>query len=148
MKAKFTLIVAAFSALLALTACGGGGSSSANPSTSQPTALTKTDTVVGTGTAAAVGNTITVYYTGYLYNSNVSDFKGAKFDGTVSGSPATFTLASGSLIEGWVQGVPGMKVGGKRTIIFPASLGYGASGQGSIPGGAGLVFDIELVAVK
>ncbi len=148
MKAKFPLI-AAFCALLALTACGGGGSDSpATPSTSQPAALTKTDTVVGTGTTAAVGNTITVYYTGYLYNASASDFKGTKFDGTTAGSPATFALASGSLIEGWVQGVPGMKVGGKRTIIFPASLGYGAQGQGSIPGNSGLVFDIELVAVK
>lgn len=151
MKVSSYTLIAAFSAILALSACGGGGDSAAtpNPSTSQPTALTKTDTVVGTGAIAAVGNTITVHYSGYLYNSTLPDFKGAKFDGTTSaGGPATFALASGSLIEGWVQGVPGMKVGGKRTIVFPASLGYGAAGQGSIPGNTGLVFDIELVAVK
>ncbi len=151
MKASSYTLIAAFSAILALTACGGGGESATTPppSTSQPTALTKTDTVVGTGTTAAVGSTITVHYSGYLYNSNATDFKGTKFDGTtVAGGPATFALASGSLIEGWVQGVPGMKVGGKRTIVFPASLGYGAQGQGSIPGNSGLVFDIELVAVK
>lgn len=150
MKVSSYTLIAAFSAILALTACGGGGDSAQpNPSTSQPTALTKTDTVIGTGAAAAVGNTITVHYSGYLYNSNAADFKGAKFDGTTTANgPATFALASGSLIEGWVQGVPGMKVGGKRTIIFPASLGYGAAGNGSIPGNSGLVFDIELVAVK
>ena len=90
-----------------------------------------------------------MHYSGYLYNSNATDFKGTKFDGTTTEKgPATFALASGSLIEGWVQGVPGMKVGGKRTIVFPASLGYGAQGQGSSPGNSGLVFDIELVAVK
>ncbi len=148
MKASYALI-AAFTALMTLSACGGGGDSS-TPATSsaQPTALTKTDTVVGTGATAAVGNTITVNYSGYLYDASKTDFKGTKFDGTAANSPATFVLASGSLIEGWVQGVPGMKVGGKRTIIFPASLGYGSTGQGSIPPNAGLVFDIELVAVK
>ncbi len=150
MKASSYTLIAAFTAILALTACGGGGDSASTPppSTSQPTALTKTDTVIGTGATAAVGNTITVKYSGYLYNSNVTDFKGTKFDGTTGDATATFALASGSLIEGWVQGVPGMKVGGKRTIVFPASLGYGAQGQGTIPGNAGLVFDIELVAVK
>lgn len=148
MKASYPLI-AAFAALMTLSACGGGGDATPPVSTVQPTALTKTDTVVGTGAAAAVGNTITVNYSGYLYDANKADFKGTQFDGTtVAQGPATFVLASGSLIDGWVQGVPGMKVGGKRTIIFPASLGYGTSGFGKIPPNAGLVFDIELVAVK
>jgi FKBP-type peptidyl-prolyl cis-trans isomerase FkpA len=147
MKLKLPLI-AAFVAVLGLTACGGGGGygSSAGATVSSPLALTKTDTVVGTGTAAAVGKQITVNYTGWLYNSAAADFKGAKFD---AGTGATFTLASGSLIEGWVQGIPGMKVGGKRTLLIPSSLGYGAAGSGAtIPPNSGLVFEVELTAVN
>ncbi|MBC7454072.1 MAG: FKBP-type peptidyl-prolyl cis-trans isomerase [Massilia sp.] len=140
-------LIAAFVALLGLSACGGGASGTiVGVSVSSPATLSKIDTVPGTGAAAAVGSKITVNYTGWLYNSAASDFKGAKFD---SNSAMTFTLASGSLIEGWVQGIPGMKVGGKRTLLIPSSLGYGASGSGaSIPPNSGLVFDIELTAVN
>jgi FKBP-type peptidyl-prolyl cis-trans isomerase FkpA len=145
MKFKLPLI-AAFVAVLGLTACGGGGSgASGGVPVSSPAALTKTDTVVGTGATAAVGSKIAVNYTGWLYNASAADFKGAKFD---SGTGASFTLASGSLIEGWVQGIPGMKVGGKRTLLIPASLGYGANGAGSIPPNSGLVFEVELVGVQ
>jgi FKBP-type peptidyl-prolyl cis-trans isomerase FkpA len=146
MKFKLPLI-AAFVAVLGLTACGGGsGDSTAGIVVSSPASLVKTDTVVGTGADAVVGKTITVNYTGWLYNASATDFKGTKFD---SGTAATFTLASGSLIEGWVQGVAGMKVGGKRTLLIPSSLGYGASGSGAtIPPNSGLVFEVELTAVK
>lgn len=148
MKLKLPLI-AAFVAVLGLTACGGGGSSDAAGSgttVSSPLTLTKTDTVVGTGADAAVGKRITVNYTGWLYNSAAADFKGTKFD---SGSAITFTLASGSLIEGWIQGIPGMKVGGKRTLLIPSSLGYGPGGFGAaIPPNSGLVFEVELTAVN
>jgi FKBP-type peptidyl-prolyl cis-trans isomerase FkpA len=146
MKLKLPLI-AAFVALLGLTACGGGGSDSgAGTTVSSPLALTKSDTVVGTGTVAALGNQITVNYTGWLYNSAAADFKGTQFE---TNSGVTFTLASGSLIEGWVQGIPGMKKGGKRTLLIPSGMAYGASGSGSkIPPNSGLVFEIELVDVK
>ena len=148
---KLTLpLTAALVALLGLSACGG---SSGNPSgstaaltVSSPQTLAKIDTVPGSGASAVVGKRITVNYTGWLYNSAASDFKGTKFD---SGNGVSFTLASGSLIEGWVQGIPGMQVGGKRTLLIPSSLGYGASGSGSaIPPNSGLVFDVELTAIN
>jgi FKBP-type peptidyl-prolyl cis-trans isomerase FkpA len=144
MKLKFPL-VAAFAAILSLSACGGGGGdSSNNVAVANPAALTKTDTVVGTGAEAATTKTATVNYTGWLYSDTAADHKGNKFDsGTFS-----FVVGAGTVIKGFDQGVQGMKVGGKRTVLIPSSLGYGASGSGSIPPNAGLVFDIELTAVK
>ena len=143
MKLKLPLI-AAFVALLGLSACG-GGSSGSTVTVSSPATLVITNPVTGTGAAAAVGSKITVNYTGWLYNSAAADFHGTKFD---SNTAITFTLASGNLIEGWVQGIPGMKVGGKRTLLIPSSLGYGASASGQVPANSGLVFDIELTAVN
>lgn len=144
MKLKFPLI-AAFVAVLSLTACGGGGSSSSSGITvSSPAALTKTEITVGTGAEATTGKNATVTYTGWLYNASATDFKGAKFD---SGS-FSFTLGTNAVIPGFEQGVIGMKVGGKRTILIPASLGYGAAGAPGIPGNSGLVFEVELTAVK
>lgn len=144
MKLKFPLI-AAFVAVLSLAACGGGSSSSSsNTTVASPAALTKTDTTVGTGAEATAGKTVTVTYTGWLYTTSSADFKGAKFD---SGS-FSFTIGAGGVIAGFDQGVTGMKVGGKRTVLIPASLGYGASGTQGIPPNSGLVFDIELTAVK
>jgi FKBP-type peptidyl-prolyl cis-trans isomerase FkpA len=145
MKLKLPLI-AAFVAVLGLTACGGGGGSGSDSGikVESPATLVKTDTVVGTGADAVAGVTASVKYTGYLYTTSVASFKGAQFD---SGS-FDFKVGAGSVIPGFDQGVTGMKVGGKRTVLIPSSLGYGASGQGSIPPNAGLVFDIELTAVK
>jgi FKBP-type peptidyl-prolyl cis-trans isomerase FkpA len=145
MKLKLPLI-AAFVALLSLTACGGGssGSTAAISSANNPAALTKTDTVVGTGAEATNGKTVSVKYTGWLYNGSAANFKGTQFD---TGSFA-FVLGSGQVIAGFDQGVLGMKVGGKRTVLIPSSLGYGASGTNGIPGNAGLVFDIEVTAVQ
>lgn len=148
MKLKFPLI-AAFVAVLGLSACGGGSGSAGGTAAvvSSPQTLTKSDIgAPGTGADAVVGKRITVNYTGWLYNSAAADFKGAKFD---NGTAVSFTLASGSLIEGWVQGIPGMKVGGKRTLLIPSSLGYGAGGSApSIPPNSGLVFEVELTAVN
>jgi FKBP-type peptidyl-prolyl cis-trans isomerase FkpA len=144
MKLKFPLI-AAFVAVLSLSACGGGGSdSSSNVVVANPAAFTKTDTVVGTGAEASSGKTATVTYTGYLYSTTATGNKGTKFDG----GSFSFQVGSNTTIKGFDQGVEGMKVGGKRTVLIPSSLGYGASGSGSIPPNAGLVFDIELTAVK
>ncbi len=145
MKFKLPLI-AAFVAMLSLTACGGGSNATTTTTASdQPTVLTKTDTVVGTGADAVAGKTATVTYTGYLYSSTAAGNKGTKFDsGTFS-----FVLASGTVIPGFDQGVTGMKVGGQRTVIIPASLGYGAAGSGTaIPANSGLVFDITLTAIQ
>lgn len=144
MKLKFPLI-AAFVAVLSLTACGGGGDAGGSSAVvANPDALTKTDTVVGTGAEAVATKTATVTYTGWLYSATAADHKSTKFD---SGS-FSFVVGAGTVIKGFDQGVTGMKVGGKRTVLIPSSLGYGTAGQGAIPPNAGLVFDIELTAVK
>jgi FKBP-type peptidyl-prolyl cis-trans isomerase FkpA len=144
MKLSFPL-AAVFAALLSLTACGGGSDSgNSNVVVANPAAFTKTDTVVGTGTEAVNGKKATVTYTGWLYSTTAAGNKGAQFD---SGS-FSFTLGAKEVIDGFDQGVVGMKVGGKRTLLIPSNLGYGASGKGSIPPNAGLVFEVTLTAVQ
>jgi peptidylprolyl isomerase len=105
--------------------------------------LEKTDIKVGEGAEAKEGSTITVKYKGTLQDGTV-------FDSTEKqgGEPATFELAQGKLIDGWVQGIPGMKVGGQRKLVIPPDLAYGEQGQGSIPPNSTLIFEIELVAVQ
>jgi FKBP-type peptidyl-prolyl cis-trans isomerase FkpA len=142
MKLKYPLI-AAFVAMLSLTACG-GGSSSSNVAVSSPAALSTIDSVVGTGTQAVNGKNVTVTYTGWLYSDTAAEHKGAQFD---SGS-FSFLLGAGQVVPGFDQGVVNMKVGGKRTILIPSNLGYGALGKGSIPPNSGLVFDVQLTAVQ
>jgi hypothetical protein len=120
-----------------------------NPANAQPARLTVTDTVIGAGNAAVAGQTLTVNYTGWLYDPNAPGFKGKQFDSSSGHSAFSFTLGAGMVIQGWDQGMAGMKVGGKRTLLIPSNLGYGTSGAGaSIPGNAALVFDVELVSVK
>jgi FKBP-type peptidyl-prolyl cis-trans isomerase len=99
------------------------------------------DIQVGTGAEAVPGKTVSVFYTGKLADGTV-------FDSNVGQDPMSFTVAAGQMIPGFDQGVQGMKVGGKRTITIPPSLGYGAQGQGAIPPNATLIFDVELVDVK
>ena len=105
------------------------------------------DTKVGTGAEAVAGKTVEVHYTGWL---NDSGKRGKKFDSSVDkGKPFTFPLGAGMVIKGWDEGVAGMKVGGKRTLMIPANLGYGARGAGSaIPPNADLIFDVELLGVN
>ena len=99
----------------------------------------------GTGPTAK-GKTATVHYTGWLYTNGQ---KGTKFDSSVGGEPFSFPVGAGRVIKGWDEGVAGMKVGGKRTLIIPPALGYGAAGAGGvIPPNATLMFDVELLAVK
>ncbi len=104
------------------------------------------DTVIGSGPEAVAGNKVKVHYTGWLYND---DTQGAKFDSSKDrGDPFVFSLGAGMVIKGWDEGVAGMKVGGARTLILPAALGYGARGAGGvIPGNATLKFDVELLGV-
>ncbi|MFA5811224.1 MAG: FKBP-type peptidyl-prolyl cis-trans isomerase [bacterium] len=105
------------------------------------------DTKVGTGTVATAGKTVLVDYTGWLDESGK---KGKKFDSSLDrNQPFSFKLGGGMVIKGWDEGVAGMKVGGKRTLMIPASLGYGARGAGAaIPPNANLIFDVELLDVK
>ena len=100
----------------------------------------------GTG-ATAAGKTATVHYTGWLYTNGQ---KGQKFDSSLDrGDPFSFPVGGGRVIKGWDEGVAGMKVGGKRTLIIPPEMGYGARGAGGvIPPNATLMFDVELLAVK
>ena len=105
-----------------------------------------TDTKAGTGAEARKGQTVTVHYTGWLYNNGV---QGAKFDSSRDRKdPFKFPLGSGMVIKGWDEGVAGMKVGGQRTLIIPSEMGYGARGAGGvIPPNATLKFDVELLGV-
>ena len=114
------------------------------------TALQVTDTVVGSGTTAVAGTSVTVHYTGWLYDATAADHKGNKFDSSRDrGQPFVFTLGAGAVIAGWDQGVAGMRVGGQRTLVIPPALGYGSAGAGGvIPPNATLVFDVELLGVR
>ncbi len=111
--------------------------------------LIKTDTVVGTGVEALGGSQVQVHYTGWLFDPKAPDQHGAKFDSSVGREPFAFPLGAGRVIKGWDQGVAGMKVGGKRTLVIPSELGYGKRGAGGvIPPDATLIFDVELLGVK
>ena len=106
------------------------------------------DVKAGTGAVAKPGQQVTVNYTGWLYEHGA---RGKKFDSSLDhGTPFTFALGAGNVIPGWDKGVAGMKVGGKRTLIIPSDLGYGAAGtpDGTIPPGATLIFDVEVLKVQ
>ena len=125
--------------LLTLAACGGGGDSATAPSGGGT--LVVEDLVVGTGATAAVGDTVTVNYVGTLTN-------GTKFDSSYdAGKPFSFRIGAGTVIAGWEQGVPGMKVGGKRRLTIPPSLAYGSTARGPIPANSTLLFDVDLVSI-
>ena len=112
-----------------------------------PSGLRIIDVKPGTGPVPQAGQTVTVNYTGWLF---VDGKKGKKFDSSLDhGQPFSFTLGQGQVIKGWDEGLATMHVGGKRTLIIPPDLGYGASGAGGvIPPGATLIFDVDLLAVK
>ncbi len=154
MKFKLPLI-AAFVAMLSLTACGGGSSgSSSSPSSpvaESPATLTYSETVAGTGATVATTSYATIKYTGWLYSASAVDHKGTQFDtGTINpnGMSSNPLYKVTDFVPGFTQGITGAKAGAKRTIYVPGSLGYGAAGiPGKIPANAGLVFDVEIVAV-
>jgi FKBP-type peptidyl-prolyl cis-trans isomerase len=135
---------------LAIVAAGtplGRADAAANQVIEMPNGLKYTDTKTGDGATATPGNKVSVHYTGWLYNNGT---KGTKFDSSVDrGQPFQFTLGAHQVIAGWDEGVAGMKVGGKRTLIIPPELGYGARGAGGvIPPNATLMFDVELLGVQ
>lgn len=112
--------------------------------------LVKEDLELGAGAEVTPGQTAVVHYTGWLYDPSKPEGKGKKFDSSRDhGDTFDFTVGGGQVIRGWDLGVAGMKVGGKRRLIIPAELAYGARGAGGvIPGGATLVFDVELMAIR
>ena len=108
------------------------------------------DVVEGTGDVAKAGDEVSVHYTGWLYDQAAANRRGEKFDSSVDrGQPFVFMLGAGRVIRGWDEGVAGMRVGGKRELLIPADLGYGAKGAGGvIPPGASLVFEVELLDIR
>jgi len=127
--------------LLTLAACGGGNSSDSATTPTGGGTLVVEDLVVGTGATAGVGDTVTVNYVGTLTN-------GTKFDSSYDrGQTFSFRIGAGQVIAGWDQGVPGMKIGGKRRLTIPPSLGYGNQAVGPIPANSTLLFDVDLVSI-
>ncbi len=151
---------------LSFIACGGGEPKAAEPTTAAPasapapapmesqvadvSALSKDDTKAGTGSEARPGMTVSVHYTGWLYDPTAADKRGKKFDSSKDrNEPFEFPLGAGQVIAGWDQGVAGMKVGGTRILTIPSNMGYGARGAGGdIPPNAALLFEVELLGVK
>ena len=140
---------------LALSMMGVGSMTSDDSASAQSAAkpvttasgLQMIDTKVGTGASPRANQTAVVHYTGWLY---VNGTKGKKFDSSVDrNEPFDFPIGQGRVIKGWDEGVATMKIGGKRTLIIPPALGYGARGAGGvIPPNATLMFDVELLGVK
>jgi len=137
-----------------VTAAACGGSSSDTAPTPVDTSyitnlpLTITDVTAGTGAEAATGSRVVMDYYGWLYSATGTENKGTLFDTSLrtGAAPIQFVLGAGSVIQGWEQGIPGMKVGGIRRLIIPPALAYGSTGSsnGAIPPNATLVFDIRL----
>jgi FKBP-type peptidyl-prolyl cis-trans isomerase FkpA len=154
---KYIFVIPLLVTVIALSGCvreaaydatkSEGGKVSGYSTTDAPVAsdsgeLIKEDLVVGTGTEAVSGKAVSVHYTGTLTN-------GTKFDSSKDrNEPFNFTLGAGQVIKGWDAGVAGMKVGGKRKLTIPASMGYGARDMGVIPPNSTLVFEVELLDVK
>jgi FKBP-type peptidyl-prolyl cis-trans isomerase FkpA len=136
----------AFIVAATAAACGGGDSTPSSPTPTPASApFSSTDLVVGGGTTATQGRTVTVSYVGWLYDPTRTDSKGTQFDASNS---FPFILGAGRVIAGWDQGVVGMRVGGTRRLVIPPSLGYGGVANGPIPANSTLVFDIVLLNVS
>lgn len=162
MKQLLSTSVLALTLTLALAACDRAkeAAPAAAPADTTPAApaapaaaaaavpMQKIDTLAGTGKDAVAGKTVVVNYTGWLYEPNAPLHHGAQFDTSIGREPFSFPLGGGQVIKGWDEGVQGMKVGGKRTLIIPASMGYGDGGAGPIPPNATLIFDVELLDVR
>lgn len=160
-------LILACALLVNLASCGGGGSSSSSSGSSASscssgssagsgsasvTALSYTDTVVGTGPAAVDGNTLTVNYTGWLYSATATNFEGTEFGTSNGGAAFSFVLGNsgvGGVIAGWNQGLVGMQAGGTRVLIIPSSLAYGSCPTPGtpIPPNSALVFQVTLNSI-
>ena len=141
------------------TAANPGSTQQATDAPAQPTAQSTApqiqiiDHVVGKGKEATAGSTLLVNYTGWYYKPYAAKQHGRKFDSSLDAgrTPLEFRLGAGMVIKGWDQGMAGMKVGGKRTLIIPSDLAYGKRGSlgpGGIPPDSDLIFDVELLDVK
>jgi peptidylprolyl isomerase len=149
---RATALLALSVTLAGATLLAAGATTPASAQTAGSTMTTASglkieDTKVGTGATPQPGQTCVMHYTGWLYENGA---KGQKFDSSLDrGQPFEFPIGRGRVIKGWDEGVASMKVGGKRTLIIPPELGYGARGAGGvIPPNATLLFEVELLAVK
>lgn len=132
-----------FSIILGLSVCG------AAMAADTPTKLITKTITEGKGTPAKVGDKVYVHYTGWLYDTSAKDNKGKKFDSSLDrGEPFGIRLGQGLVIKGWEEGVPGMKIGEKRTLVIPPEKGYGERGAGdAIPANATLLFEVEMIKI-
>ncbi len=139
--------IAIIAAMAGITTVAPAIAQKAGKTMTTPSGLQTTDSKIGTGALPKTGQICVMHYTGWLYENGA---KGKKFDSSVDrGQPFEFPIGTHRVIAGWDEGVATMKVGGKRTLIIPPELGYGASGAGGvIPPNATLIFDVELLGVK
>ena len=145
---RLALFLVLSTALLA-AACG----ESAPSTPIFPTApFSSTDITIGTGAEAAAGTRLTVNYTGWIYDPLQPQGKGRQFDSSFGRAPLSFVLdaSPAQVIQGWDQGLRGMRVGGLRRLVIPPELGFGSTGAGggAVPPNATLVFDVELLSVQ
>ena len=146
---RTTLAVLLIAAMGAAAACGDDSPDSPTSPTTLPRAeYSQTDLLVGTGTEATNGKRLSVHYTLWMYDPAGSNGKGQQIQTSVGGTPFPFVLGTGAVIAGWDRGVPGMLIGGRRRLVLPPELAYGAAGNPPIPGNATLVFEIELLGVQ
>ena len=147
MRLSSLIVAIALAGPLAVGASTQAAAQAAGSTMTTSSGLQITDTQVGTGATPRPGQICVMHYTGWLY---VNGAKGKKFDSSVDrGQPFEFPIGRHQVIAGWEEGVASMKVGGKRTLIIPPDLGYGARGAGGvIPPNATLIFDVELLGVK
>ncbi|MFA6024788.1 MAG: FKBP-type peptidyl-prolyl cis-trans isomerase [Candidatus Gracilibacteria bacterium] len=132
MKKIFSFLMAA----LLLTSC-------TSMDSSEPvTELQIEDLSIGSGESAKVGDTVEMHYTGTLLDGTVFDSSRPR------GQTFSFTIGAGQVIQGWEEGIPGMNEGGTRKLTIPSDMAYGDSGVGPIPGGATLIFEVELVSIQ
>ena len=129
--------------VLLVAGCNG---TATGPSSTAP--FSRIDLRLGDGVEAAPGKALTVNYTGWLYDPAKTDSKGLQFDTSTTSSAFTFTLGGQQVIQGWDQGLVGMKVGGIRKLVIPSTLAYGGTRNQSIPPFATLVFEVELLGVQ
>ncbi len=143
----FTTVIAIAAVTLTAARFAPAAAQTAGTTMTTPSGLKITDSKVGSGASPKTGQIVVVHYTGWLYENGA---KGKKFDSSVDrGQPFEFPIGTHRVIPGWDEGVATMKVGGKRTLIIPPELGYGARGAGGvIPSNATLIFDVELLGIK
>ncbi len=143
----FTTVIAIAAVTLTAARFAPAAAQTAGTTMTTPSDLKITDSKVGSGASPKTGQIVVVHYTGWLYENGA---KGKKFDSSVDrGQPFEFPIGTHRVIPGWDEGVATMKVGGKRTLIIPPELGYGARGAGGvIPPNATLIFDVELIGIK